>query len=65
MSKEKKKNYKMGVYMRVGDMIYTSIYDIKRDVQREKVMKKLTPEQIALCEKIKQEIEGKKYVPMR
>lgn len=59
MAKEKNKNRKIGVYMRVGDMIYTSLSELNRDIQRERMIKKMTPEQIALCEKIKQEIEGK------
>lgn len=65
MAKEKSKNYKICVYMRVGNKVYTSLSELNRDIQRERAIKRMTPEQIALCERIRQEIEGNKYAPMR
>ena len=59
MSKEVRK---IGIYMRVGNKIYTDPSEFKKDTERERVVAKMTPEQIAFCEKMKSELENKALV---
>lgn len=65
--KRKKENYeniKAVVYIRVGSRIYTSLEMMRREAQRELVLKTMSPEQIEFCERIKTEIENINHAPL-
>lgn len=53
---------KIGIYIKVGNRIYTDMSELKRDTERERVVAKMTPEQIAFCERMKFEFENKALV---
>lgn len=57
----KRKHSNIAFYCRLGGRVYT-LDELKRKWEREKVMKKMTPEQIAFCDKLKQELDSGQYV---
>lgn len=64
MSK-RNQNYKVGIYLRFGDEVYTSFEEMERERRRRMAMSKMTPEQIEFCEKMKREFEVKNCLSVR
>ena len=60
MAKDTKK-YKIGIYIRFGNRVYTSFEEIRQERNKQIVMSKMTPEQIEFCENMKRELENRKY----
>lgn len=48
---------KIGIYIRFGSRVYTSISEI----HREQIIESMIPEQIECCEKIKDSIKSKRF----
>ena len=55
------KKYKIGVYIRFGNRVYTSFEEIRQERNKQIVMSRMTPEQIEFCENMKRELENRKY----
>ena len=53
---------KIGIYLRIGNRIYTDVSELKKDTERERVISKMTPEKKAFCERMKFEFENKTLV---
>lgn len=64
MSK-RNQNYKVGIYLRFGDEVYTSFEEMERERRRRMAMSRMTPEQIEFCEKMKREFEVKNCLSVR
>lgn len=64
MSK-RNRNYKVGIYLRFGDEVYTSFEEMERERRRRMAMSRMTPEQIEFCEKMKREFEVKNCLSVR
>ena len=60
MAKDTKK-YKIGIYIRFGNRVYTSFEEIRQERNKQIVMSRMTPEQIKFCENMKRELENRKY----
>lgn len=60
MAKDTKK-YKIGIYIRFGNRVYTSFEEIRLERNKQIAMSRMTPEQIELCENMKRELENRKY----
>lgn len=60
MAKDTKK-YKIGIYIRFGNRVYTSFEEIRQERNKQIVMSRMTPEQIEFCENMKRELENRKY----
>ena len=60
MAKDTKK-YKIGIYIRFGNRVYTSFEEIRQERNKQIVMNRMTPEQIEFCENMKRELENRKY----
>ena len=60
MAKDTKK-YKIGIYIRFGNRVYTSFEEIRLERNKQMVMSRMTPEQIEFCENMKREFENRKY----
>lgn len=59
------KKYKIGIYLRFGNRVYTSFEEIRQERNKQMVISRMTPEQIEFCEKIKIELENRKYTLVR
>ena len=55
------KKYKIGIYIRFGNRVYTSFEEIRQERNKQIVMSRMTPEQIEFCENMKRELENRKY----
>lgn len=55
------KKYKIGVYIRLGNRVYSSFEEIRQERNKQIVMSRMTPEQIEFCENMKRELENRKY----
>lgn len=64
MSK-RNQNYKVGIYLRFGDEVYTSFEEMERERRRRIAMSRMTPEQIEFCEKMKREFEVRNCLSVR
>ena len=60
MAKDTKK-YKIGIYIRFGNRVYTSFEEIRQERNKQIVMSRMTPEQIEFCENMKRKLENRKY----
>ena len=60
MAKDTKK-YKIGIYIRFGNRVYTSFEEIRQERNKQIVMSRMTPEQIEFCENMKRELENRNY----
>ena len=60
MAKDTKK-YKIGIYIRFGNRVYTSFEEIRQKRNKQIVMSRMTPAQIEFCENMKRELENRKY----
>ena len=60
MAKDTKK-YKIGIYIRFGNRVYTSFEEIRLERNKQIEMSRMTPEQIEFCENMKRELENRKY----
>ena len=56
MAKDTKK-YKIGVYIRFGNRVYSSFEEMNQKRNNQIAMSRMTPEQIEFCERIKREFE--------
>lgn len=55
------KKYKIEIYIRFGNRVYTSFEEIRQERNKQIVMSRMTPEQIEFCENMKRELENRKY----
>lgn len=60
MAKDTKK-YKIGVYIRFGNRVYSSFEEMNQKRNSQIAMSRMTPEQIEFCENMKRELENRKY----
>ena len=60
MAKDTKK-YKIRIYIRFGNRVYTSFEEIRQERNKQIVMSRMTPEQIEFCENMKRKLENRKY----
>jgi len=55
------KKYKIGIYIRFGNRVYTSFEEIRLERNKQIAMSRMKPEQIEFCENMKRELENRKY----
>ena len=60
MAKDTKK-YKIGIYIRFGNRVYSSFEEMNQKTNKQIAMSRMTPEQIVFCENMKRELENRKY----